>query len=125
VRAFRIARGMSQTALGEKVGVTFQQIQKYENGINRIGGSRLRKIAGVLGVAIGALFGEDDKSDAATDHLLTGALARAYAARLLTAFDGIDDLSQRRALVEFIETMAHGPKLSRGAPASEGRRKLQ
>jgi transcriptional regulator with XRE-family HTH domain len=41
LREARLLRGLSQTALGKRVGVTFQQIQKYERGVNRIGGSRL------------------------------------------------------------------------------------
>ncbi len=56
LRQARLARGLSQSALGEKLGVTFQQIQKYESGANRIGGSRLWDISGVLGVSVGYFF---------------------------------------------------------------------
>ncbi len=49
-------RGISQTELGRKIGVTFQQIQKYENGKNRVGSGRLFKIASVLDVPIIAFF---------------------------------------------------------------------
>ena len=48
IRARRVAIGMSQEKLGEAVGVTFQQIQKYEKGTNRVGGSRLMQIAAAL-----------------------------------------------------------------------------
>ena len=58
VRAYRISLGMSQSALAEKVGVTFQQIQKYENGINRMAAGRLKRVAAVLGLPIAAFFGE-------------------------------------------------------------------
>ena len=48
IRIFRNAKGISQTELGSEIGVTFQQVQKYETGINRVGSSRLAKIAKVL-----------------------------------------------------------------------------
>ena len=56
VRQLRTARGMSQTTLGEKLGITFQQIQKYERGHNRIGAGRLQDIATIFGVDIQTLF---------------------------------------------------------------------
>jgi transcriptional regulator with XRE-family HTH domain len=51
VRDRRMALGMSQTALGEAIGLTFQQVQKYEKGVNRIGSSRLVQIANALKVS--------------------------------------------------------------------------
>jgi transcriptional regulator with XRE-family HTH domain len=56
VRMRRLMLNMSQTALGEAVGVSFQQVQKYENGVNRIGASRLQHIARILGVPAAFLF---------------------------------------------------------------------
>ena len=56
IRMFRINRGMSQTVLAERIGVTFQQVQKYEKGANRVGASRLSQIASVLGISVGELF---------------------------------------------------------------------
>src|SRR4030095_15027758 len=56
IRMFRINRGMSQTVLGGRIGVTFQQVQKYEKGANRVGASRLSQIATVLGISVGELF---------------------------------------------------------------------
>src|SRR5256885_2334714 len=56
IRVFRIHRKISQTDLAEQIGVTFQQVQKYEKGTNRIGASRLSRIATVLGVSVGELF---------------------------------------------------------------------
>src|SRR5689334_1044321 len=52
VRVQRIARGLSQTELGDQIGVTFQQVQKYESGANRISMGRLTRISRVLGVDI-------------------------------------------------------------------------
>ncbi len=48
--------GMSHTILAERIGVTFQQVRKYEQGANRVGASRLPQIASVLGVSVGELF---------------------------------------------------------------------
>ena len=59
VRFYRIRKGLSQTALGEGIGVTFQQVQKYENTANRVPGSRLVHIAGVLGVPVDALYRDE------------------------------------------------------------------
>ncbi len=56
IRVFRIHRRISQTDLANQIGVTFQQVQKYEKGTNRIGASRLSRIAGVLGISVGELF---------------------------------------------------------------------
>ena len=61
----RLARGLSQTALANQLGVTFQQVQKYEKGVNRVGAGRLTKIAAVLGIEVGAFFGAKDGADAA------------------------------------------------------------
>lgn len=56
VREFRIRKGLSQQALGERVGVSFQQIQKYERGTNRMGSSRLVQIADVLDIPVSSFF---------------------------------------------------------------------
>jgi transcriptional regulator with XRE-family HTH domain len=58
VRMRRLMLGMSQTALGDSLGVTFQQVQKYEKGTNRIGASRLQQIAGSLQVPVAFFFEE-------------------------------------------------------------------
>jgi transcriptional regulator with XRE-family HTH domain len=55
-RRFRIARGLSQTELGNAVGVTFQQIQKYEKGKNAIAPGRLRQMCGILGVTPAEIY---------------------------------------------------------------------
>ncbi len=56
VRVRRLGLGMSQTKLGQAIGVTFQQVQKYENGANRVGASNLYKIAKGLGVDVGFFY---------------------------------------------------------------------
>jgi transcriptional regulator with XRE-family HTH domain len=58
VRLRRTLKGISQEKLGERLGLTFQQIQKYERGVNRIGASRLFEISRILDVPIGYFFEE-------------------------------------------------------------------
>lgn len=59
IRLFRMMAGMSQEKLGDHCGITFQQIQKYEKGTNRVGASRLKQIAGALGTTPSAFFDDD------------------------------------------------------------------
>ncbi len=61
IRAQRLVCSMSQTELGQRVGITFQQIQKYEKGVNRVGAGRLAKIAEVLSVPVAFFFGGSDQ----------------------------------------------------------------
>src|ERR1700687_3633592 len=56
VRMGRVSRGLSQTALASPLGVTFQQLQKYERGTNRISASKLHDIARILGVEVASFF---------------------------------------------------------------------
>src|ERR1700683_4510991 len=106
VRAYRLSLGMSQPARTEKVGVTFQQIQKYENGANRMAGGRLKKVAAVLGLPIATLLGENENDgNPKIDHSLIEILSQPYAIRLLRAF-----LAKKRlALVKLAERMRRNP----------------
>ncbi len=90
VRTLRLERGLSQTELGNLINVTFQQVQKYEKGMNRISAGRLQRIAEVLGVPIAFFFTGFDQNASAGPGALgaefsflqtEGALrlARAYA----------------------------------------------
>ena len=56
IKIQRLAAGLSQTELGESIGVTFQQVQKYEKGANRVGAGRLTQIARVLNVPVNTFF---------------------------------------------------------------------
>ncbi len=109
VRAYRLARRMSQSALAEEVGVTFQQIQKYEKGTNRIGSGRLKNVATVLGVGIGALFAEGESDQSGHDPF-TDILSQPYAARLLKAFGAINEGKLRLALVKLAEGLGERTK---------------
>jgi len=61
VRTQRLAKGLSQTELGESIGVTFQQVQKYEKGTNRIGAGRLSRIAQALEVPVAYFFPSEEE----------------------------------------------------------------
>ena len=71
LRELRLLRGLTQMALAERVGVTFQQIQKYENGSNRLSASRIAQIARALDVRPAYFFeekGEDNAAEAILDR---------------------------------------------------------
>ncbi len=68
IRTTRLAAGMSQTELGNACGITFQQIQKYENGSNRVGGSRLMQIAEALKVPAASLLPSSQKHAVTAKH---------------------------------------------------------
>src|SRR5712691_6511342 len=67
IRAQRLVRGLSQTDLGRSLGITFQQVQKYEKGANRVGAGRLTRIAEVLGMPVAFFFGEHSSSGRSSD----------------------------------------------------------
>ena len=90
----RIALGYNQSDLGRALGLTFQQIQKYERGVNRVSAARLLQIASVLKSTGAALLGELETAEG--DEL---ALAAPGVAELLAAFRGIKDAAQRDALL--------------------------
>ena len=105
IRARRMAKGMSQTELGSMLGVTFQQVQKYERGINRVGAGRLVRVAEALDVPISFFFGATDGAGEDTRAIL-GFLDTSYSLRLLRAFSRIPQPHVQRALVELIESIA-------------------
>lgn len=73
VKARRAAAGVSQTELADHLGITFQQVQKYESGANRISASRLYLISGFLGFEVQDLFDGVDDLDKASDAVAPGA----------------------------------------------------
>jgi len=98
-------RGMSQTELAKKVGVSFQQVQKYENGSNRVGGGRLYRISAVLKVPVGSLFeGVVKSAEDKLESSPTAMLAVPHALRLLKAFSLLEDAAFRKSIVEMVES---------------------
>jgi transcriptional regulator with XRE-family HTH domain len=104
VRIWRMAKGMSQAQLANRLGVTFQQVQKYEIGANRIGTGRLVKAAGVLGVSISALFDGTDGAEPSRSFLVLLHDKRSF--RLAHAFAAIKDNAFRLSLVNMVEKIA-------------------
>ena len=114
VRLRRMLLGMSQEKLGEHLGLTFQQIQKYEKGINRIGASRLYDLARVLGVPVQFFYEElPARGDATTG--LAERPAESYAVEFLGSREGLElnkafaritDPRVRRSIVELVRAYA-------------------
>jgi transcriptional regulator with XRE-family HTH domain len=106
VRLHRMAAKLSQHELGRKIGVTFQQVQKYEKGTNRIGASRLNRISEVLDVPIPTLFDGVSAASTTRNTPLSELLAKPRSFRLARAFSAISDADLQRCLVELIEHIA-------------------
>jgi transcriptional regulator with XRE-family HTH domain len=114
VRMRRIMLGMSQEKLGEALGLTFQQIQKYEKGTNRVGASRIQQISEVLQVPVSFLFeGGPSGSAAAAGYNDGGSptyvsdfLATSEGLALTRAFTKITDAKLRRSIVDLVEQIA-------------------
>jgi transcriptional regulator with XRE-family HTH domain len=105
ITALRKARGMSQTALGNAVGVTFQQVQKYEKGQNRVGAGRLREIARLLEVPVSAFFEESEPRESAQEDVF-GFLNAHGAIELLRAYAQIEDEQMRRDVLALVRSVA-------------------
>ena len=106
----RMLIGMSQEKLGEALGLTFQQVQKYEKGANRIGASRLHQIGGVLGVPIEYFF-EGLEQEGGGGTALSGSLpaeflSTAEGIQLNSAFFAISDPQLRKRILELLKTLA-------------------
>jgi transcriptional regulator with XRE-family HTH domain len=106
--------GMSQQKLGEALGLTFQQVQKYEKGTNRVGASRIQQISEILRVPVSFLFEGGPSSIATADGYGEGTspayvsdfLATSEGLALTRAFTRISDAKLRRSIVEVVEQIA-------------------
>ncbi|WP_262269789.1 helix-turn-helix domain-containing protein [Microvirga yunnanensis] len=106
VRARRIMLGMSQERLADALGLTFQQVQKYEKGVNRIGASRLLHIAGILDVNIEFFFGGIPGFRAggfADDSLIAEFLTSSESNRLVRGFVRLKDDEARRKVADLVD----------------------
>ncbi len=115
VRMRRIMLGMSQEKLGEALGLTFQQVQKYEKGTNRVGASRIQQISDILQVPVSFLFEGGPGSGIATSGGFAEAPSPAYVSDFLATSEGlaltraymrISDVKLRRSIVEMVEQIA-------------------
>jgi transcriptional regulator with XRE-family HTH domain len=112
VRMRRMTLGMSQTTLADAIGLTFQQVQKYEKGANRMGASRLQQIANILQVPVAFFFQGLPEYPAVG---LVEALSPTYVSDFLATTDGlalakaflqIKDAKMRRCIVSLVEEIA-------------------
>jgi len=114
VRMRRLMLSMSQEKLGEKLGLTFQQVQKYEKGTNRIGASRLQHISQILKVPVSFFFEgvsgpskqEDGSSRAPVADYVSDFLSSSDGLALTKAFTNIKDSKLRRRVVDLVEEIA-------------------
>ena len=113
VRLRRMLIGMSQERLGELLGLTFQQVQKYEKGINRIGAGRLFEVAGILGVPISFFYEDADANGTARGFSEAGEpppvmefLASGEGLQLSLAFMRIKDMKVRRRILDLVRSLA-------------------
>jgi transcriptional regulator with XRE-family HTH domain len=120
VRMRRMMISMSQEKLGEKLGITFQQIQKYEKGTNRIGASRLQQIATVLGVPVSFFFDgapvQDSSGGFSESHspaYVSDFLATSDGLALTKAFMKVADSKVRRRIVDLVEAIANEEEAKR------------
>jgi transcriptional regulator with XRE-family HTH domain len=116
IRSRRLEQRLSQTELATQIGVTFQQVQKYEKGVNRVGAGRLQRISEALEVPISFFFGTDasggsrlstakEKSSTQAESVF-GLLQTSGSVRIIKAFHRIKSRKARQLLVEMAEELA-------------------
>jgi transcriptional regulator with XRE-family HTH domain len=119
IRIRRRQLGMTQTALGDKLGVKFQQIQRYEKGMCRVPASELSDVARALQMHIGYFFGHDDAAAGIDTAALAGSiglLTQRHAVDLLKCFEAMKS-PQRNALLEIAKALAAANAIAgRAAP---------
>ena len=117
VRMRRMMLAMSQEKLGDALGLTFQQVQKYEKGTNRIGASRLQQISSILQVPVSFFFegasqlegsSLSEANDAPSPAYVSDFLATSDGLALTKAFMRIADAKLRRRIVDLVEQIAVG-----------------
>jgi transcriptional regulator with XRE-family HTH domain len=108
---------LSQTQLGDALGLTFQQVQKYEKGTNRVGASRLQHIASILQVPVSFFFEEipinrtepTQISDTPSPESVTAFVSTTEGLKLIRAFTTIKNTTLRRCIVHLVEQIARPP----------------
>jgi transcriptional regulator with XRE-family HTH domain len=117
IRLRRNMMSMSQERLGESLGITFQQIQKYEKGTNRVGASRLQAISSILGVPVSYFFEDAPGGEAVETRglaedgsasFVVDFLNSAEGIQLNRAFVQISDPKVRRKILELVKTLGGG-----------------
>lgn len=107
IAARRLAMGLSQTTLGQMVGVSCQQVQKYEGGQNRISASRLHSLAVALGLPVSAFFPErPETAEGAELSMMREVAATPEGWAMANGFARIEDRAVRQALTRLVEVLA-------------------
>jgi transcriptional regulator with XRE-family HTH domain len=101
----RVVAGMSQDDLGKALGVTFQQVQKYEKGVNRVSAVRLEQIAGALGDSI-SYFQTDGHAVSKAGQELQTLMTDPINLRICRALSAIDDHAMRHQFVRLVESVS-------------------
>lgn len=108
IRALRLERGLSQSSLADSIGLTFQQVQKYEKGTNRVSAGRLQRIAEMLNIPVTFFYGDTGarakRRETAPDSGLVFMQTRG-AVRLMRAYSEISSRSTKYALVVLAESL--------------------
>ena len=121
VRMVRVSRGLSQSALASQLGLTFQQLQKYEKGTNRISASKLHDIARILGVEVATFF--EDAGDPETLAAISDAdVPRRIDLLIASKLSQLPDGQTKRQLVELVFTLAKKtPPVEEPAASAKGK----
>jgi transcriptional regulator with XRE-family HTH domain len=115
VRLRRMLLGMSQERLGQSIGITFQQVQKYEKGVNRIGASRLLRISEILDVPVQFFFEEAPHVDGRRAPGMAEADSETFILEFLNSREGIElnrafvkiaDPKVRRSVVNLVRSLS-------------------
>ena len=128
IALLRTANGLSQSQLAEALGISFQQVQKYEAGKNRIGAGRLQAIADRLGVSVATFF--EDATQPSADDAIDMLLHSDGAIELLRAYTSIRDDEVRRSILTMVKAMLRvskataspedeAPKAAAGKPRAD------
>lgn len=104
IRLRRTELGMTQSELGKKLGVTFQQVQKYEKGVNRVGATRLQDVANALQVPVSFFYDIQTNDSKEVESLLF--LDSNFSLRLLRAYSQIKNQVTQRRVVSLMESIA-------------------
>jgi transcriptional regulator with XRE-family HTH domain len=112
IRALRLQRGLSQTSLADGIGLTFQQVQKYEKGTNRVSAGRLQKIADMLETSVTFFYGGGSVSPTKREKSNEGLayLQTKGAMRLMRAYGEISSRTTKYALVVLAESLRNKQK---------------
>jgi transcriptional regulator with XRE-family HTH domain len=109
IRMRRIEMKISQDELGGKIGVSFQQVQKYEKGVNRVGAARLQQIAEVLACDLRFFTLPAPGTEPGTiDSVMDSFMATKDGATIAQAFVRITDANVRRIIADFVDRLSRG-----------------